>query len=373
MRNPQPITPHLDLERESTDQTVAVERDLDPHGPFGAVVTPPGCQPRRREKWARARARSDEGIPFVRPICQPRPVGYRLEPNLVRATVIPGTRPGQGLLRHESSLPRHPVIGGSMRWATRLGLTYHAITDSWDNELAVRPASFQAQLRAVAEAGYRGVTFSHFAAEPAKGTVAVTFDDGFCSVYEQAAPVLEELGWPATVFVTTGAVERAEPMHWLLAAGRPKPREPDELRPLTWSQLESLASRGWEVGSHSASHRLLSGLGAEERHEELASSRSAVAEHAGSCTSVSYPWGEVNDVVVAAARRAGFKAGGGLAGRFHMSDPFRVPRFAVARHDDGVRIALKTSAPVWTMRRSPLWAVVSRVRHPNGVGPGAST
>ena len=204
-----------------------------------------------------------------------------------------------------------------MRWAARLGLTYHAITDTWDNELAISPASFESQIRRIARAGYRAVTFSTFAAEPsARDVVAITFDDGFSSLYEHAVPLLEELGWPATVFVTTGAVERDEPMRWLLGSTRPEPQDARTLHPLSWEQIETLAARGWEIGSHSVSHPLLSKLEPALRTEELVASRNAIAEHVGSCASVSYPWGEVNDVVVEAARRAGYTAGGGLAGRF---------------------------------------------------------
>lgn len=250
-----------------------------------------------------------------------------------------------------------------MRWAARLGLTYHAITDRWGNELALPPPSFEAQLRGLAAAGYRGVTFSTFAAEPSsRGVVAITFDDAFSSAYEHGAPVLDELGWPATVFVTTGAVERDEPMLWLVDASHADPDDARELRPMTWTQIESLAERGWEIGSHSVSHPLLSTLSATDRLEELVASRELVTEHIGSCVSVSYPWGEVNDVVAEAARQAGYAAGGGLSGRFYAGDPLRVPRFAVARRDQGLGIALKTSAPMWAFRRSPLWSAVTGLR-----------
>ncbi len=259
-----------------------------------------------------------------------------------------------------------------MRWAARLGLTYHAITTSWDDELALPPASFEAQVRRIARAGYRGVTFSALAAEPsARGTVAITFDDAFSSVFEHAAPLLEELGWPATVFVSTGAVERDEPMRWLLDTDSPEPSDLSQLRPLTWGQIESLAARGWEIGSHSVSHPLLSTLAPAARREELVVSRKVIVEHVGDCVSVSYPWGEVNDVVAEAARQAGYTAGGGLAGRFHSGDPMRVPRFAVARRDDGLRIALKTSAPVWAARRSPLWLALNRLRRMPAAGASA--
>ena len=68
-----------------------------------------------------------------------------------------------------------------------------------------------------------------------------------------------------------------------------------------------------------------------------------------------------------------FFSGGGLAGRFHSGDPMRVPRFAVARRDDGLGIALKTSAPLWAARRSPLWTALIRVREFRTAGVGAKT
>ncbi|MGB5340370.1 MAG: polysaccharide deacetylase family protein, partial [Gammaproteobacteria bacterium] len=36
-----------------------------------------------------------------------------------------------------------------------------------------------------------------------EGSFLLTFDDGFRGVYEHAAPVLQHLGWPATVFLVS--------------------------------------------------------------------------------------------------------------------------------------------------------------------------
>jgi len=50
--------------------------------------------------------------------------------------------------------------------------------------------------------------------QPRRGRVVITFDDAAADVYEFAYPVLRRYGLPATIFVPTGLVGRAEPFWW---------------------------------------------------------------------------------------------------------------------------------------------------------------
>ena len=86
------------------------------------------------------------------------------------------------------------------------------------------------------ERGYRGTTFSEAVLERPRGkTVAVTFDDAYRSIGEQAAPLLARLGLPATLFVPTGWAGRDAPMAWSgidrYVGGVHEP----ELLPLSWA------------------------------------------------------------------------------------------------------------------------------------------
>lgn len=249
-----------------------------------------------------------------------------------------------------------------LRWPPRLLLCFHAVDDGWpDPSLSIGTERFASIVRSLVRAGYRGETFSAVvAADGAEPLVAITFDDAFTSVATGAAPVLEQVGWPGTVFVPTEPALEGGWMYWIDPVIRA--RHADSTRQLAPEQLALLAGRGWELGSHSRTHRLLSRLDDAELADELTRSRAEVSAIAGDCTAISYPWGEVDDRVVAAARRAGYTSGSGLAGRFSWDDPLRTPRIAIAGVDGASRVALKTSRAFWAARRSAAWSLLEQAR-----------
>jgi peptidoglycan/xylan/chitin deacetylase (PgdA/CDA1 family) len=249
-----------------------------------------------------------------------------------------------------------------------IALAYHSITPSWENGLAVHPARFEAQLQKLADRGYEGVTFTDAAlGDRDRKVVAITFDDAFASVAEYALPILRERRWPATVFPVTKAVTVGEPMRWLVAHDPEAPSE--ELLPLSWHQLAELAELGWEIGSHSGTHRLLSRLSDDELEDEIAGSREEVLAHVGRCPSFSYPWGVLSARALDAVNLAGYQAASGLAGRFLRHNPLAVPRFAITALDDGFRFRLKTSTSLRLVRTTPLWDLLLRVRPEPAVYP----
>lgn len=244
-----------------------------------------------------------------------------------------------------------------------LALAYHSITDRWFHPLAIRLASFRRQLHELAGRGYVGVTFAGAASAAVTGgerCVAVTFDDAFATVTDAWA-VLDELGWPATVFVPTAAVENRVPMRWLVGDRRGTVDDP-HLLPLGWDEIHDLRLAGWEVGSHSRTHRLLSTLDDASVEHELRESRLELERRFGSCTSVSYPFGEIDTRVVETARRTGYRWGSGLVAG--AVTPMTIPRFAVGAADGPLRFALKTSDLTWRVRTTPAWKAVEALRRP---------
>jgi peptidoglycan/xylan/chitin deacetylase (PgdA/CDA1 family) len=232
----------------------------------------------------------------------------------------------------------------------RLVLAYHAVSARWVSGLSVTPDLLEAHVRALLGRGYRPVTFAEAAASADDKVLAVTFDDGYASVHRHALGLLRRLGVPATLFVVTDAVGNDRPMTWPgIEHWSTDPALAEELRPCSWDELDELGNAGWEIGSHTRSHRRLTAADDATVADELAGSRRALEAGLGrACLSVAYPFGATDARVVAAADRAGYRYGTNLtvAGSGLLDQP-RVDLYAA---DRGWRFRTKVSPVVRRLR-----------------------
>lgn len=186
------------------------------------------------------------------------------------------------------------------------------------------------QLRALRRRGYAGLTVADAESRLRSGTlprrtVVVTFDDAYVSTL-RARPVLDELGYPATVFVVTAFADSGELLEWPgIEQWRDSPHA-EELRPLSWAELESLRDAGWEIGSHTVTHPRLPELDDCALAAELEGSRSTIVTRIGGCDTIAYPYGLADDRVAAAARRAGYASGLTLTSAHRRNEPLLRPR-----------------------------------------------
>lgn len=227
-----------------------------------------------------------------------------------------------------------------------LVLCYHAVSDDWPAEIAIRPAQMEAQLEWIVARGYRGATF-HDAVHlrPAPKTLAVTFDDAYRSVLELAEPILTRLGLVGTVFVPTAFAGSERPMSWPgIDCWLDGPHE-RELTPMSWEELAGLAARGWEIGSHSLTHPHLTEIADADLATELGDSRRECEKMLKRpCRSVAYPHGDVDERVVGVADRVGYTAGAALPSPLlHPEFPLRWPRLAAHRSEQDDAFRLKVS------------------------------
>jgi peptidoglycan/xylan/chitin deacetylase (PgdA/CDA1 family) len=132
--------------------------------------------------------------------------------------------------------------------------------------------------------------------------VAVTFDDGFQNIIENALPELIEREIPATIFIPTGYIGRAP--DWI----------EDELQEdryevvMTEDKIKRLPREFITVGSHGVNHSNLRLLGEADLRRELIDSKSALQWITGrDITLLSIPYGEYDQKVVEAARQTGYQ------------------------------------------------------------------
>lgn len=233
-------------------------------------------------------------------------------------------------------------------------LCYHAISERLPADLSIPPEDFERQIERLLRMGYRGQTLMQSRAldRPAKALV-VTFDDGYHSTLTMAAPILERLRVPGTLFVPTDYIGQDAPMSW---PGIEQWRDGtycDELRPLGWEQVRQLAERGWEIGSHTCSHPRLTSLAEESLNRELRDSRAKVeVELSRPCLTIAYPYGDVDQRVACAAGAAGYELGVGLPARWRDgADPLQLPRVGVYRGQGRAKFRLKASPFVRRLRQ----------------------
>jgi peptidoglycan/xylan/chitin deacetylase (PgdA/CDA1 family) len=157
------------------------------------------------------------------------------------------------------------------------------------------------------------------------GELAVCFDDGYRDNFELAAPVLERMGIPAAFFVVTGFVDTDQTAWW----DRRLPVRPAWM---TWTQVRSLHSRGFEIGSHSLTHRNLGEIDDRAAREEIEGSRQELSKRLSAEVDLfAYPYGGPADITRETreiVRAAGYRCCCSLTGGINRTgaDPFHILR-----------------------------------------------
>ena len=170
--------------------------------------------------------------------------------------------------------------------------------------------------------------------------VAITFDDGYRSVLERAAPVLERYGFSATVFVPTA---------WLGERNRWDGEDLAGLDLMKESQLVELAGRGFEIASHGHRHIDMSAQSVEAVREDVEASIARIAGLLGRPPlHLSYPYGRSSQAARDVVRACGFAEAFSLEWE---DQPFARSRTPVFPGDTGWRFVLKTSGRYAPLRR----------------------
>jgi peptidoglycan/xylan/chitin deacetylase (PgdA/CDA1 family) len=132
------------------------------------------------------------------------------------------------------------------------------------------------------------------------GTSIITFDDGYQSFVDLAAPILRASGDTATVFLVTGLMGQSN--DWDAKRG-------DVVEPLmTWESARQLATEGIEFGTHTRTHDRLTESSEDELHQEVRGSFEDFAAEMGRDPEwFCYPYGAEDERVATAVKQAGYR------------------------------------------------------------------
>jgi len=234
-------------------------------------------------------------------------------------------------------LASQPAVAGVI-------LVYHHVSDDTPASTSVTPARFAAHLDYLETNDFLVWPVERLLDARINGTeavpskvVAITFDDAYASVYETAWPMLDERGWPFTVFVSTDAIDAGHAPY------------------MRWDELRELHADGVTIGNHSASHAHLIAKNAGENQSawqarvrtDVEKARRRIAEELGEATNLfAYPYGEDSKAlaeIVGDSHRFALVQRSGAVG--HFTDPLAVPRFPMATGFDNLeRFSLAVSA-----------------------------
>ena len=277
------------------------------------------------------------------------------------------------------------VSSGALKWAAGFRppgaavLMYHSVLD---NDLEQRfvlggighsTHVFREQIEALARQ-YNPISLDDVLAFVQDGkalpprAVVVTFDDGYADNLESAVPILNEVGVPATFYITVDCVETArlpwpsrlrfsfltaDAAHWQQPGGKlwrlnglearsqaylhacddcaklsgeaqhefveDVERElsaaipsSTETKMLTWDQVRALRKKGHIVGSHTMTHPNMAYVSAEDARRELLQSKQKLdAEMSEPVVHFSYPcpalWPHWNSQTLAMSKEIGYE------------------------------------------------------------------
>lgn len=226
-------------------------------------------------------------------------------------------------------------------------LMYHRVGNAhnkWEHKYCVSPQRFAEHMQILAHAGWQAVKIDDFFAwldgsiELSEKSFLLTFDDGFLSVYEHAAPVLTTLGWPATVFLVSQLIGQRDA--WCETHNPSGATYPL----MDASHILHLRAQGFSFHSHTRSHADLPTLDDNALHSQLAGARDDLQTLLGETVNyLAYPYGRYDDRVLRATQAAGYRAAFSVQPGFNRRniDRFRLRRLDVFGTDSAAVLRRK--------------------------------
>jgi peptidoglycan/xylan/chitin deacetylase (PgdA/CDA1 family) len=153
--------------------------------------------------------------------------------------------------------------------------------------LSLSVPSFKIQMQYLKNNNYQTLTLNQMLDTPLNKTVALTFDDGYIDIIQNAYPIMRQYGFHGTVFAITGMI------------GLPGYMD--------WNDLKTLQAAGWEIDSHTVNHLDLTTISAANANYQITQSKKDIEQELGTKVNFfCYPSGKYNNETVNLVKAAGY-------------------------------------------------------------------
>jgi peptidoglycan/xylan/chitin deacetylase (PgdA/CDA1 family) len=226
----------------------------------------------------------------------------------------------------ELCIPLFPFNKGGLKsggFQTVPVLAYYSFSKNKPSKISITQDDFKAQMKYLKENGYHVITlnqlleFFDYQEQIPDKSVAITFDDGWISVYDIAFPILKEYGFPATIFIYTDFIGGGKAM--------------------SWKQIKELSDAGFDIQCQTKTHRNLTELREKESFKEYFKSLEMEISYPKKvikkklnkeCECLAYPYGITNNLVIAMLKKHGYRAAFTVDNK---SNPFFIDKYKINR------------------------------------------
>ncbi len=207
-------------------------------------------------------------------------------------------------------------------------LVYHKVdTRKEFGASVIHPDNFRVQIKYLYDRGYKSVNLSEMVSqsEIQGKQVSFIFDDAYENVFHYAYPILREHGYTATIGIITDFIGITN--DWDVQIGT-------KYNHLNAEQIDQLQSNGWELASHTCSHKNLLFCDNATIKYEISNSKD-VLESMFRCKirHLIYPYGRYNNNIATIAKRSGYSGASGFFSKKGIDPLFGISRKAVYSFD----------------------------------------
>jgi len=225
-------------------------------------------------------------------------------------------------------------------------LTYHRITKNPLDSYSLKTSHFKDHVAFLTD-HYPVVSLQEMAlglqgrSKLDNGSVCISFDDGYSEAAGVVGDILARFNAPACFFVITGILD--------------KKTEYSGGGYLEWHEVKELKKSGFNIGSHTVTHRSLGALSLHDVELELKDSFDRLEQELGTVPDgISYPYGTLRDFsdgIVQATHKCGYPyAVTAIHGLNHIGcDQFRLNRTTITAGDGlkTFKLIMKGSLDAW--------------------------